>query len=194
MSKFRKLEKSTIQKINQLQDFHVFTGFSYDRYEKMVKAGYEKGSVYNTRTDTSVKEIELSKILFTYLDRELPKIVIYQLVSYLDDFFIEFLGLLMLKQTINIENNFKDFRSKMNIANITPIDESSLIELRESRHIIAHRSGIADISYIKNAGSAARASLNNLLTFDRPYVYDSADFLKRIIHSLTKAAIDARYS
>ncbi|MDO8609091.1 MAG: hypothetical protein Q7R95_00950 [bacterium] len=194
MNKYKELQIRTIRNFNTLQDFHVFTGYSYDRYEKMVKAGNIKESVYNVRTHNSVKEVELAKILLEYLDEDLPKIVIYQLVSYFDDFFADYLKFVLLKGNINITQNFTDLRKKINISRINSNDEKRIIELRESRNVIAHRSEIVDKDYIKNVGSFARVTLNSVLPFERPYVYDSADFLKDLVNNLTDAAMKANLS
>ena len=89
------LEKRSIEEIENLQDFHVFTGHSYDRYLKMVKNGILKGSVTNIRTDRTFKDEEVASLLLGYLDNELPSIVLYQLVSHFEGFFFDFLSILL---------------------------------------------------------------------------------------------------
>ena len=62
------LRKRAIADIERLQDFHAFTGHSYDRYAKMVAAGHLSGTVGNARTSTTLTEKEVADILLAYLD------------------------------------------------------------------------------------------------------------------------------
>ena len=91
------LEARTLQNFDQLQDFQVFTGFSYDRYAKMAAAGQLPGTVTNTRTRTTLTAAELSDVLLGYLDQELPQVVLYHVVSHFEAFFFDFLGLLLTR-------------------------------------------------------------------------------------------------
>lgn len=75
------LEVRTLQDFDQLQDFQVFTGFSYDRYVKMAAAGQLPGSVTNLRTNTTLTAAELSNVLLEYLDQELPQVVLYHVAK-----------------------------------------------------------------------------------------------------------------
>ncbi len=89
------LRTRAIADIERLQDFHVFTGHSYDRYEKMVAAGHLTGTVTNVRTRAAQTEKEVADLLLSYLDNELPQVVLYQLVSEFERFFFDFLKFLM---------------------------------------------------------------------------------------------------
>lgn len=89
------LRKRAIADIERLQDFHVFTGHSYDRYAKMTAAGHLTGTVTNVRTHTAKTDQEVAEILLSYLDDELPKLVLYQEVSAFETFFFDFLKLLV---------------------------------------------------------------------------------------------------
>src|SRR5688500_16596595 len=91
------LRNRAITEIERLQDFHVFTGHSYDRYAKMVAAGHLTGTVTNIRTRTTLTEKEVAHILLSYLDDELPQIVLYQVVSEFERFLFDFLKLLIQK-------------------------------------------------------------------------------------------------
>jgi hypothetical protein len=95
VEQLRRVASLTTRKIEQLQDFHAFTGHSYDRYSKMSAAGHLKGSVTNARTKTVLRDDELAAVLLGYLDNELASIVVYQLVSTFEDFFFDFVELLL---------------------------------------------------------------------------------------------------
>jgi hypothetical protein len=93
------LETSAVNNIERLQDFHVFTGHNYDRYSKMVEAGHLTGSVTNVRTNSTLDVSDLAARLLKYLDDDLPRVVIYQVVSEFEDFFFEFLKLFVRNNT-----------------------------------------------------------------------------------------------
>jgi hypothetical protein len=54
ISRLRGLKAQPTNTIERLQDFHVLTGFGYDRFSKMVAAGRLVGSVQNGRTATNL--------------------------------------------------------------------------------------------------------------------------------------------
>ena len=145
----------------------------------MVTAGHIKGTVTNTNTKTSVTSDELSKKLLEYLDIDLPTVIVYQLVSYFDDFYEAFFELLVVKRDPRKDKNNE--LSCLGNTSITTNDINTLIELRETRHTIAHRSGIVDQKYIDRTGLFARAKLGEKLPISRPYLYNSANFLKHLI-------------
>jgi hypothetical protein len=99
VERLRNLEKSAVNNIERLQDFHVFTGHSYDRYSRMVEAGHITGSVTNVRTNSDLDVSDLAAWLLKYLDDDLPRVVIYQVVSEFEYFFFELLKLLMQNNT-----------------------------------------------------------------------------------------------
>lgn len=181
-----KIKNRAISQIEQLQDFHVFTGVSYDRYVKMVKAGLIHESITNTRTNTILKEDKLSEILLRYLDRDLPQVIIYQLVSYFDVFYDDLCKILKIQRDKNkdINKEFLLLKRLISIKKISPDDIKRLVELRETRHKIAHNSGVVDQKYIDKTGSFARAKLGENLPLSRSYLYNSADFIKQIIQEL----------
>ena len=78
-----------------LQDFHVFTGHSYQQYAEMVKAGHIRGSIHNARTGTAVEAVEMASILRGYFDTDLSRVVLYQAVAHFEFFYFGFLAMLL---------------------------------------------------------------------------------------------------
>ena len=89
------LGQTTVRDFEQLQDFHVFTGYSYDRFARMASAGQLGGSVQNGRTGTTLSATDLAPILLGYLDAALPQVVLYQVVALFEWFIFDLLALLM---------------------------------------------------------------------------------------------------
>ena len=99
------LGRESINQIEALQDFHVFTGYSYDRFRKMVEAGHVLGTVTNARTQTNVQVTELAETLLVYLDNDLPRVILYQAVSNFETFFFTFLSLLLTNNAHPLARN-----------------------------------------------------------------------------------------
>ncbi|MEW6673941.1 MAG: hypothetical protein AB1427_19785 [Thermodesulfobacteriota bacterium] len=219
------LRNRTIADIVQLQDFHVFTGYSYDRYAKMVAAGHLTGNVTNLRTSTTLADKEVADILLAYLDDDLPQVVLYQVVAYYETFFFDFLKILLqnnpyalsqkrqlavqevlsqsdLQKLIlylierelhelrykNVQEWFAYLERVINLKTIGISEINRLSELKATRDIVAHNAGIVNDIYIQKAGSLARARIGEAISVSRPYVYDSADFLKHLVFELTNDA------
>lgn len=221
----RALGAQATTQIEKLQDFHVLTGHSYGRYKEMVEAGHVTGSVTNVRTNSSMKVDEVASLLMTYLDDELPSVVIYQIISSFEWFFFEFLAQLLrhnphasaqdrhvtVKEVIDapdkgalleriidmelqklrfkrVEEWFEYLSRVINLPDLQAEDIGRLAELKATRDILAHNAGVANEIYLTKAGDNARAEAGNPLPITRPYLYDSADFVKRLISTLSEAA------
>jgi hypothetical protein len=210
--------------IERLQDFQAFTGHSYDRYAKMAEQGQLVESVSNVRTQTTLESKDLASILMNYLDKDLPRIALYQLVSEFEAFFFDFLKLLfqhnpralaqgrqltvadvlahcdrlsLISHLIDNELHGLSYKSvpewfeyldKIVRLGVSARDIERLAELKATRDIAAHNAGIANEVYVRKAGSLARARANEALSMSRPYVYDSADFVKGLVRALVDAA------
>lgn len=225
VEKLRNLEACAVSNIERLQDFHVLTGYSYDRYSKMVEAGHLSGSVKNIRTGTNLDVAQVAKQLLKYLDDDLLRVVIYQVISDFEAFFFDFLELIvrnnphalsqqrhvtvsdvlnnsdmdhLLKYIIqkelhelqykNVYDWFTYLQKLIHLKSIGSEDVGRIAELKATRDAFAHNEGIANDIYISKAGDRARAEAGQRLTLSRPYLYDSADFLKRLVSDLTEAA------
>jgi hypothetical protein len=220
------LEALARSEIEGLQDFHVFTGYSYDSFRKMVAAGHLTGSVTNSRTSITKPVSDLASILLGYLDEELPRVVIYQVVSHYEWFFFEFLALLLQhnphalppKKQITIEEIlavtdrdalitkliekelhelkfssvekwFQYLDKVMRLEALTSDELARLAELKATRDVVAHNAGVANDFYVRKAGRLARARAGEHLGITRPYIYESADFLKLVVSRLTEAVL-----
>ena len=78
------------------------------------------------------------------------------------------------------------------IINLKGIESASverLSELKATRDIFAHNSGIVNEIYIRKAGKLARANLGEMLSLSRSYVYESADFLKGLVKNMSESSI-----
>lgn len=226
LDRFRELAARARSDIERLQDFHVFTGFSYDGFNKMVGAGHLTGSVTNVRTSTNLPVADVASILLNYLDEELPRVVIYQVVSHFEEFFFDFLAVLLqnnpsalpaeqkitVKEVLAapdmdslimqlIEKKLSDLKFKrveewfhyldkvIRLDALTSDEQARLAELKATRDVVAHNAGVANDVYVRKAGRLARAQPEEYLVVTRPYVYESADFLKVVISRLTEAAL-----
>lgn len=94
IEELRKLEARALTNIERLQDFQAFTGHSYDRYSQMVDAGHLTGTVQNVRTKTNLNVTEIAKLLLEFLDDDLLRVSLYQVIADFEDFFFDFLTLL----------------------------------------------------------------------------------------------------
>jgi hypothetical protein len=219
------LRKCATADIERLQDFHVFTGHSYNCYAQMVAAGHMIGTVTNVRTSTTLPYEQVADILLTYLDEDLPRVVLYQVVSDFEAFFFDFLKLLLQQnphalsqrrqltvqevlaqpdlaklisylierelhelQYKSVQEWFEYLEKVINLGLVGASEINRLAELKATRDIVAHHAGIANDIYVRKAGGLARACPGESLSVSRPYVYDSADFLKRLVSDLTDAA------
>jgi hypothetical protein len=81
--------------IGDLQDFHVFTGYSYEQYAKTVAGGHVRGTIQNARTQTTLSESDMAPVLLKYLDVDLPRVVLYQAVAHFEFFYFDFLSMLL---------------------------------------------------------------------------------------------------
>jgi hypothetical protein len=84
-----------VRALEQLQDFQAFSGHSYDRYGKMIVTGHIEETITNVRTNSNVSGKDLAALLLTYLDNDLPRVVLYQAVSHFEAFFFDLLGILL---------------------------------------------------------------------------------------------------
>ncbi len=177
MDKIKLLGEETILNIKKIQDFQVFTGHSYDVYSKMVKLGHLKGSVYNTQTKTDLSKEEMSKILLCYLDNELQQIVFYEIVACFD-YFIESLS--------KIKKISQDSKFHIKLKTLVGVEDYilRLNEIRNTRHCFAHKSGIIDKEYVDRCGKFSRGKIGDKLAMDRPYTYDSINFIKKMVIEL----------
>lgn len=76
----------------------------------------------------------------------------------------------------------------INLGDIGASEIDRLAELKATRDIVAHNAGIANEIYVRKAGGLARAHQGESLSVSRSYVYDAADFLKRLVSDLANAA------
>jgi hypothetical protein len=212
--------------IEQLQDFHSFSGHSYDRYGKMVAAGHVEETITNVRTQFNVSSSELAALLLAYLDNDLPRIVLYQAVSHFEAFFFDFLKVLLqfnpralsqkrqvtvgeVLDALDSENILETliarelldlqykapsdwiaFLNKIVNLGLPDDDVARLAELKATRDLHLHNRGVVNDIYLRKAGPLARALLGSLLPISRPYVYDGADLLKRLVDRMCAAARD----
>ena len=174
------LKERATSDIRHLQDFHVFTGHSYDRYDKMVAAEHPTDSVTNVRTGNTFDAKQIAELLLKYLDEDLPRVVVYQLVSHFEAFRSDLVKLLR-------QQNPRALNQRRQIIFAEP-DMARLAELKATRDIIAHNAGIANSTYLRKAGTLARAQLGERLKIDRPYTYEAGDFLSRLVVDLINAA------
>jgi hypothetical protein len=61
---------------------------------------------------------------------------------------------------------------------------ASFAEIKATRDIIVHNSGIANELYISKAGTAARGSVGERLKIDTRYFKDAIHTMKRLTHSV----------
>jgi len=174
MDDIKLLGERTISNIKSIQDFQVFTGHSYSMYLEMVKLGYLNGSVTNIQTQTSISKEEMSKILLGYMDNELQQIVFYEVVACFDYFFVDFSKLKRIKENLK-------FEEKLKICGVSEDDILKLNEIRQTRHCFAHNSGFVDKKYIDKSGKFSRGGIGIKLVMNRPYAYDSLNFIKNKI-------------
>ena len=219
INRIQALSTRTEGDIAQLQDFHVFTGHSYDRYAKMVEADHIRESVYNTRTQTNVISDDLAHILLAYLDNDLPRVVLYQSIAYFESFLFDFLEILV-GQKVRREKRkvIKDLLDKSPVASLFAIpsniepdswntrgwleflrqtvgldiratDIVQLTELMATRHVWIHAAGIADNDYLLTAGIAARVAAGECLPVSRIYVYEGSDFLRSFVRDIASSTL-----
>ena len=86
---------AAVRALELLQDFQAFSGHSYDRYGKMVDIGHIEETITNVRTQSNVSSGDLAALLLTYLDNDLPRLVLYQAVSQFEAFFFDLLGVVL---------------------------------------------------------------------------------------------------
>gem|GEM_PF-3241479 len=77
----------------------------------------------------------------------------------------------------------------INLKGIESANVERLSELKATRDIFAHNSGIVNEIYIRKAGKLARANLGEMLSLSRSYVYESADFLKGLVKNMSESSI-----
>lgn len=170
--------------IERLQDFHVFTGHSYDVYSKMVSAKHLAGTtVVNTRTGSTLESADVATELLHYLDDYLPRVVLFELVAVFEDFFRDLQEVApSLWQRSRVQGRNGDrYRPTLESLGFAAMTVDTLAELMETRHVFAHRGCLADDKYVRNSGVMARVAAGQRLSAPRAYVYESADFLKRLI-------------
>ena len=122
------LKERATSDIRHLQDFHVFTGHSYDRYDKMVAAEHPTDSVTNVRTGNTFDAKQIAELLLKYLDEDLPRVVVYQLVSHFEAFRSDLVKLLR-------QQNPRALNQRRQIIFAEP-DMARLAELKATRDII----------------------------------------------------------
>jgi hypothetical protein len=97
MSVIRRLETlrdRAVGDFTRLQDFQELTGTSYGVFEKAVSAGLTANS-FSTGSMTILDAKQVAEVLRRYLDDDLPRIAIYQIVAEFEAFFFDFHALLL---------------------------------------------------------------------------------------------------
>ncbi len=130
------LRNRSVAQIEKLQDFHIFTGHSYDRYAKMVGAGHLTETVTNVRTATTLADKQVADVLLSYLDDELPQVVLFQVVAAFEGFFFDLLRLLLQQNPYALSQQRKlavaDVLARPDFAAL--IDHLIELELHELRY------------------------------------------------------------
>jgi len=138
---------------------------------------------------------DLLKILLIQRPVRLPKkrTISYGEVVECDDL-NELLGRLVAKDLNELKYQpVKDWFEKLQeIVNISPPSEQQIVRLAEmkaSRDLIVHNSGIINEIYIKKVGEAARGRLGDLIAMATPYLKDSFKLLISMVETVSASII-----
>lgn len=196
MNDIEVLRERTIKELIKIYEFKTHTEMAYRQFQKCASDSFH---TVNFITHTSYNKQNLLPRYEQYSLDYLTSLSFQHTVNIFEAFLFDLLDLLSpgdskLKQLKH--KNVADWIAYLNkilkCASAKPEEIQHIVEIRASRDILVHTSGVVNATYVSKSAQMARYAEGEQLEITQKYFHETWELTKKIVQNICDAAMSKR--